>query len=165
MIKKILLAILIALPFCGFAQGKFGTVDVQAIVQGMPEFAAMQTQLETSSKTYETEFQKLQEEFQKKYTEFQQLDASTLESIKERRMQEIQELSQKIEQFRNTASQDLQRQQEQLMAPIQQKIQDAIKAVGDENNYTFIFETIAAAYVGRDVTDVTPLIKTKLGVK
>ena len=61
MIKKFLLAIMIALPLCGFAQ-KFGQVDTQAIVTAMPEVTAMQTQLEASSKTYETEFQKLQEE-------------------------------------------------------------------------------------------------------
>ncbi|MCH5345538.1 MAG: OmpH family outer membrane protein [Muribaculaceae bacterium] len=165
MIKKILLAILIALPLCGFAQSKFGVVDVQTIFTALPDVKEMQSQIEASSKTYETEFQKLNEEFNKKYTEFQQLDASTPESIKERRMQEIQELGQKIEQFRATASQDLQQQQEKLMAPIQQKIQDAIKAVGDEGSYTFIFENIAAAYVGKDVVDVTSLVKAKLGVK
>ncbi|MCH5245105.1 MAG: OmpH family outer membrane protein [Muribaculaceae bacterium] len=163
MIKKFLLAIMIALPLCGFAQ-KFGQVDTQAIVTAMPEVTAMQTQLEASSKTYETEFQKLQEEFNKKYTEFQQLDATTLESIKERRMQELQELDQKIQQFRATATQDLQQQQEKLMAPIQQKIQDAIKAVGDEGSYTFIFENLVPVYVGRDVVDVTPLVKAKLGL-
>lgn len=165
MIKKILLAILIALPFCGFAQGKFGTVDVQNIIQAMPEFTAMQSQLEASSKTYESEFQKLREEFNKKYTEFQQLTDTTLESIKERRLQELQELDQKIQQFQATASQDLQRQQEQLMAPIQTKLQDAIKAVGDEGSFTFIFENLAAAYTGKDVVDVTPLVKTKLGIR
>ena len=164
MIKKFLLAIMIALPLCGFAQ-KFGQVDTQAIVTAMPEVTAMQTQLEASSKTYETEFQKLQEEFNKKYTEFQQLDATTLESIKERRMQELQELDQKIQQFRATATQDLQQQQEKLMAPIQQKIQDAIKAVGDEGSYTFIFENLVPVYVGKDVVDVTPLVKNKLGLK
>lgn len=165
MIKKILLAILIALPLCGFAQGKFGSIDVQSVIQAMPEFASMQSALEASSKTYEAEFQKLRDEFNKKYTEFQQLDESTLQSIRERRIQELQELDQKIQQFQATASQELQRQQEQLMAPIQTKLQDAIKAVGDEGNYTFIFENLAAAYTGRDVVDVTPLVKTKLGIK
>lgn len=164
MIKKIVLAIMIALPLCGFAQ-KFGQVDTQVIITGMPEVASMQSQLEASSKTYEAEFQKLREEFDKKYAEFQQLDASTLDSIKERRMQELQELDQKIQQFRATASQDLQQQQEKLMAPIQQKIQDAIKAVGDEGSYTFIFENLVPVYVGKDVVDVTPLVKNKLGLK
>lgn len=164
MIKKILLAILIAIPFCSHAQ-KFGLVNTQAVIEAMPEATAMKTQLEASSKKYEDEFKKLQEEFNKKYTDFQQLEASTPDAIKERRLQEMQELDQKIQQFRQTASQDLERQQQQLMAPIQEKIMTAIKAVGDEGDYVFIFENLLPVYSGKNVVDCTPLIKSKLGVK
>lgn len=166
MIKKLLLAILIALPCSALAQ-KFGVVDVQAIFQAMPESAAAQTQLTEASKKYEDEFAKLNEEMNKKVTEFQTLskDTTTPESIKQRRMEEMQELDNKIQQFRNTAAQDLQRQQEQLMAPIEQKINDAVKAVGQEGNYTFIIQNGVALYNGVTVEDVTPAVKTKLGIK
>lgn len=167
MIKKILLAIMIALPAFGFAQGRFGMVDVSAVFEAMPETAAFRTDIENSSKKYEDEFKKLQDEFQRKYTDFQALmnDTSTPDAIKERRMQEMQELDQKIQQFRSTAAQDLQRQQEQGIAPIQEKIANAIKAVGDEGGYTFIFENGAAAYSGKDVVDVTSAVKAKLGIR
>ena len=166
MFKKVLtvVAVALALPVIVAAQ-KFGTVDVNAIFSAMPETTAAQTQLQEANKKYEEEFKKLQEEVDKKYQEFQALPESTPESIKERRMQEIQELAQKIDTFRNTASQDLQRQQEQLMAPIQQKIVDAIKSVGQEGSYTMIFENGIPAYVGTDVTDVTPAVKGKLNIK
>ncbi len=166
MIKKLLLAILIALPCSALAQ-KFGVVDVQAIFQAMPETTAAQTQLTEASKKYEDEFAKLNEEMNKKVTEFQTLskDTTTPESIKQRRMEEMQELDNKIQQFRNTAAQDLQRQQEQLMAPIEQKINDAVKAVGQEGNYTFIIQNGVALYNGVTVEDVTPAVKTKLGIK
>lgn len=166
MIKKLLLAILIAFPCSALAQ-KFGVVDVQLIFQAMPETTAAQTQLTEASKKYEDEFAKLNEEMNKKVTEFQTLsqDTTTPESIKQRRMEEMQELDNKIQQFRNTASQDLQRQQEQLMAPIEQKIAEAVKAVGQEGNYTFIFQNGAALYNGVSVEDVTPAVKAKLGVK
>ena len=166
MIKKLLLAILIALPCSALAQ-KFGVVDVQAIFQAMPETTAAQTQLTEASKKYEDEFAKLKEEMNKKVTEFQTLskDTTTPESIKQRRMEEMQELDNKIQQFRNTAAQDLQRQQEQLMAPIEQKINDAVKAVGQEGNYTFIIQNGVALYNGVTVEDVTPAVKTKLGIK
>ena len=166
MFKKILtvVAVALALPVIAAAQ-KFGTVDVNAIFTAMPETTAAQTQLQEANKKYEDEFKKLQEEVDKKYQEFQALPEGTPESIKERRMQEIQELAQKIDTFRNTASQDLQRQQEQLMAPIQQKIVEAIKTVGQEGNYTFILENGVPAYSGTDVTDVTAAVKAKLGIK
>ena len=164
MIKKVLLAIMIALPMCLSAQ-KLGVVNTNSVFEVMPEKAQAQTTLETVSKTYEDEFKKLTDELNKKYTEFQNLAAETPETIKQRRVQEIQEFEQKIQQFRATAQQELQRQQEQLMAPIEQKIQTAIKAVGAENGFTVILPDMVPLYVGTDVVDVTPLVKTKLGIQ
>lgn len=166
MIKKLLVAIMIALPMCVAAQApKFGIVNVNNVFEAMPDKTTAQTTLETASKTYEDEFKKLTDELEKKYTEFQGLAADTPETIKQRRIQEIQEFEQKIQQFRATAQQELQRQQEQLMAPIQQKIQTAIQAVGSENGFTFIFPDVMPSFVGADVQDVTPLVKAKLGIQ
>lgn len=168
MFKKLILAILVALPVSAAAQ-KFGTVQLDAVFSAMPESTEMQNTLNEASKKYETEFQKLQEEVNKLYTDFQtiQNDANTPDAIKERRMKEIQDRASKVEEFRQTATQDLQRQQEQLMAPIQQKINDAVKAVGTEGGYTFIFpqEPALILYQGAGVTDVTPAVKAKLGLK
>lgn len=168
MLKKLILVIAMVLPMSIFAQ-KFGTVDTDAIMQAMPETTKARDQIAEASKKYENEFQKLNEELNKLYTDFQaiQNDANTPETIKERRMQEIQDRAQKVEQFRNTATQDLQRQQEQLMQPILAKVTEAIKSVGAEGTFTFIFpnEPSLLLYQGKDVVDVTPLVKTKLGLK
>lgn len=80
-------------------------------------------------------------------------------------MQDIQELDKKAQQFAQTAQQDLQRQQAQLMQPVQEKVINAIKTVGNENGYTMIFPEGVPAYVSADVQDVTPLVKAKLGIK
>ncbi len=77
----------------------------------------------------------------------------------------MQELDAKIQKFRETADQDLRRQQQQLMAPIQENVMKAIQSVGAEGNYTFIFENGMSLYTGTDVTDVTPLVKARLGIK
>ena len=167
MIKKILLAIAIIFPMSALAQ-KFGVVEIETGFKAKPEYAAMETQLSDASKKYEDEFQKLRTELDKLYADFQAIadDANTPQSIKERRMQEIQERENKINQFRQTASQDLSRLQEQLIAPIQQKFVEAIKAVGQEGNYTFIFpnEQNLLLYQGADVINVTTAVKTKLGL-
>jgi len=167
MIKKFLLALAVALPVCAWAQSpKFGVVDVESILPKMAEFAEFQTKIGEASKTYESEYAKINEELQKKYAEYQELekDPGTLQSIKERRLQDIQELDKKAQQFAQTAQQDLQRQQAQLMQPIQEKIMNAIKTVGAENGFTMIFPEGVPAFVSTDVQDVTPLVKTKLGV-
>lgn len=167
MLKKLLFALAIAFPACALAQApKFGVVDAEAIIPKMPEYTEAMNKLNEASKTYETEYSNISEELQKKYTEFQELekDPSTLPSIKERRMQDIQELDKKAQQFAQTAQQDLQRQQAQLMQPVQEKVITAIKAVGTEGGFTMIFPQSVPAYVSGDVQDVTALVKTKLGI-
>ena len=133
----------------------------------MPEFVEAQNKLSEASKTYETEYGKINEELQKKYAEFQELekDTTTLASIKERRMQDIQELDRKAQQFAATAQQDLQRQQAQLIQPIQEKVMKAIQTVGTEGGYTLIFDSMEPLFTGATVEDVTPKVKTALGIK
>lgn len=162
MIKKLLLAIMIALPAMAFAQ-KFGIVNSQVILTDLPDFKEAQTKFEEASKKYDEEFKNLQAEMQKKYEDYQKAqEEKAPQTILDRRMSELQEFDQKIQQFRNTANQDLQRQQEQLLAPIQQKVINAINAVGAEGNYTMIFENAAPVYVGSDVVDITETVKAKL---
>ena len=103
----------------------------------------------------------------KKVAEFQQLqnDPNTPQSIKARRIQDMQDMDERAKQFMATAQQDLQRQQAQLMQPIQEKLINAIKQVGAENGFTMIFPVGQAIYESADVVDVTDLVRTKLGIK
>lgn len=167
MLKKLFLALIMVLPLSVFAQ-KFGTVDSQAVLTAMPEMKTANDQLTEASKKYEAEYQKLTEEVNKLVADFQSVqdDPNTPDTIKQRRMQEIQERGAKLEQFRATASEDLQRQNEQLMAPVINKFTEAVKAVGTEGGFTFILpnEQGLILFQGSDVIDVTPLVKAKLGI-
>ena len=155
MIKKILLAAAVAFPMFAAAQApKFGVINTQSVMEALPDSKQVEEQILAASKKYEDEFAKLQEEMNK-----------APETIKQRRQQEIQDLYQKSEQFRQTATQDLQRQHEQLMAPVVQKVTNAINSVGKEQGMTFIFEQAMPLYVGTDVVDITPMVKTSLGLK
>ena len=168
MIKKFLLAALVAFPMCIAAQTlKFGTVNSQEIFNLMPDKATAESTLQSVSEKYQTEFNNLQQEFEKKFKEYQELDPSTPQSIKDRRAQELQENQQKIQNFQQMAAQDLQKQQETLLAPITEKIQQAIQAVGAEGGYTFIYDLSipCVVYTGTGAEDVTPQVKAKLGIK
>ena len=94
-------------------------------------------------------------------------DATTPQAIKDRHNQELQDDYVKIQNFQQTAAQDLQRQQDTLLAPITQKLQNAIQAVGAEGGYTFIFDQAAGAiiYTGTNAEDVSAKVKAKLGIK
>lgn len=166
MIKKLFLVALMALPMTLAAQNfKFGTVNSVEIFNLMPEKATAEQQLEALQKQYEAESVKMQEEFSAKYKEFVDAQETMPENIKQRRMQEIQEIQQRIQNFREVAISDLEEQQGKLMAPIQEKMSTAIKAVGEENGFTFIFDVNILMYSGTQAIDATPLVKAKLGLK
>lgn len=169
MIKKLLLAVCVALPMCISAQTvKFGTVNSQQLFEMMPEKATAEKTLVEASKKYEDEYKKLQEDFNKKYKEYQALqnDAATPQTIKERRVQELSENQQKIQNFQQMAAQDLQKQQEALLAPISEKLNQAIKTVGKEGGYTFVFDLSipSVVYSGAPAEDITAKVKAKLGI-
>lgn len=161
--KKFILAILLILPTMAFAQ-KFGTVDATTIIPNLPEYKEAQTAVEAAAKTLETELANLNEQYQKAIEAFQALPKDELESIKQRKAEEIQTLEQRIMQFRQSASQDLDQQQQKLMAPILQKVNDAINAVVAEGGYTMVFERSAGIYPGAAVEDITPAVKKKLNI-
>ena len=167
MLKKLLLAAFVVAPMCLMAQVKLGYVNPMEIFNVMPEKATAESTLKTASEKYETEFKNLHTSFYKKASDYEAADkdATTPQAIKDRHMQELQEEYQKIQNFQQTAAQDIQRQQDQLLAPIQQKLQDAIKAVGAEGGYTFIYDTSSILYVGTGAEDLTAKVKAKLGIK
>lgn len=165
MLKKLIIAIMCCLPLTMVAQSlKFGTVNTAEVLAVMPERADAEKQLQDLTKRYEDEFMKLQEDFQKKYQEVQALGDSVPETIKMRRYEELQTMDQRIQSFRQVAEQDLAKKQEELFIPIQQKLMEAINAVGSENGFTYIFDANAAYYKGVGNEDVTTLVKTKLGI-
>ena len=134
MLKKIALVMLLALPMGVFAQNlKFGHINAQEIITVMPEFTKAQNDIQTLEKQLTAELQRTQEEFNKKYQEFQQAIAkdSLPPNIAERRQKELQDMMQRQEQFQQDAQQQMAKAQNDAMAPIYQKLDNAIKAVAD----------------------------------
>ena len=118
------------------------------------------------SKKYEAENEKLGEEMKRMYDEFQAMKEDELPAIKERKARELQDYNQKIQQFQQTAYNDLNKLNADLMGPIMQKIQTAVEAVGKEGSYSLIQpkSTDIILYFGAPVEDITNQVKAKLGV-
>jgi outer membrane protein len=116
---------------------------------------------------YTKDLQTMQEEYSKKYSDFQAQQDSLTENIKLRRMQEIDDIRTRIENFLPVAKEDMAKEQEKLVQPVQEKIRKAITAVGEEKGYTYIvsMEQQLFLYTGNSAVDATPLVKAKLGLK
>ncbi|MBD5218162.1 MAG: OmpH family outer membrane protein [Bacteroidales bacterium] len=167
MLKKILVAVALALPMFASAQTlKVGLVDINEVLAAMPETKAAQTKLEEAQKRYEAEYQKLGEEFQKKYEEVANMKADELPAIKERKTRELQEFQQKISQFEQQVQTSMAQMQEAELAPIYQKINTAIEAVGKEGNFSLMQmnNPQIVLFYQDPVVNATPLVKQKLGL-
>lgn len=167
MIKKILLIAALVLPMCAFAQTlKIGVVNVDEVVQKLPEYTDAQNKFVETSKRYEDELAKLNDELKRRYDDIQNMPENELEAIKERKVREFQEYQVKIQQFTQTAEQDMAKVQQDLMAPIEKKVQDAIRSVGQEGNFSLIEPNINSfiLYYADPVVDITNDVKAKLGV-
>ncbi len=166
MIKKIILAAILALPAIASAQTvKIGLVDTQALMTSMPEMKAASEKMEATQKSYQEEYQKLGEEMNRKLEEFRAMKEDEPAAIKERKTRELEDFNQKIQQFQQQAEQDLNKLQQDLLMPIQQKIRDAIQSVGKEGNYTLIQEIQQQLYHAAPAVDITADVKAKLGIK
>ena len=122
-------------------------------------FTAMQDALDSAK-----------EEFNKKYQEFQQAIAkdSLPPNIAERRQKELQDMMQRQEQFQQDAQQQMAKAQNDAMAPIYQKLDNAIKAVGAAEGVIYIFDLARTSipYVNESQSiNLTSKVKANLGIK
>ena len=167
MLKKIALLLMLVLPMSVFAQ-KFGHIKTQEILTIMPEYTKAQTDIQTMQKQYEDEMKRLQDEINKKFAAYQQEQANLPKNIQERRQKELQELNERGMQMQQDAQQQLQQSWMQMLEPIAKKIDDAIKAVGQEGGYIYIFDLNATQipFINEtQSTDVTSAVKAKLGLQ
>lgn len=167
MLKKIAFILLFIAPLSVFAQ-KFGHIKTQEIMGAMPEYTKAQTDIETMQQQYQNELKIAEEDFTKKFTAYQQEQATLPKNIKERREKELQDLQERAMQMQQDARQQLEQGWLQMLQPIAKKIDDAIKAVGQEGGYIYIFDlsNTNIPFVNETLsTDVTSAVKTKLGIK
>ena len=167
--KKLIICAICAI--CGFttanAQGKFGHVNTQEIIQAMPEYNTAKAEIDKLTAQYEADLKAMQDELQKKADAFDKEQATLPDNIKQRRQTELQEMYQKIQQSYQDNQQALQKASSEKMQAITAKVLDAIKSVGQAGGYVLINEINAGIpYISTTLsTDVTAQVKAKLGLK
>lgn len=168
MLKKIILVLLFVLPISLMAQDtKLGHINSQEILTLMPERVTIEKTISDLQTQWESELVKMREEYNGKIKEYQEKQATMPESIKQARQAEIGEIEQRMTTFNQTATEDLKKKQQELFTPVIEKVKKAINEVGAENNYLYIFDlsTQSIIYQSPKSSDVTPLVKKKLGLK
>ena len=152
------------LPMFASAQERFAVVDQQAVLESLTEYTLVKTRIEETSRQYKEEYNRMTADIDKKFEEIQVLNRQPglADAIKERRVQELQNMQKRAQQFLLTADEDLQRQEKQLLDPIKERVRQAIRKVGVEEGFTFIFPIEQPLCYNTRVEDVTDAVKDAL---
>ena len=169
--KKTVLAIVAAVfAFIGTtsAQQKVGHINSVTVLQAMPEFKTMQTDLEKQKGTYTKALEGMYSDYEKKQKDLQakSQDKTTPDAIVETLVQELQQTQQRIQDFQGKADEDLQKSQQDKLKPINDKYMKAVKEVAVANGYSYVLDIVsgALAYFPEGANDITDLVMKKLGI-
>ena len=164
--KKLVIFLLMMFPLGLFAQeSKIAIVNTQEVMMAMPEFTDMQKQMQEMEANYQKELKVMSDEYEKKYSDFIAQQDSLTENIRLRRMQELEDINQRSQNFIQVSQQDFQKKQNELLTPIQEKLRNAIAAVGKENGYLYILDPQIVLYKSDAAIDATAQVKAKLGIQ
>jgi outer membrane protein len=149
---------------------KIGFTNVDFILSQMPELKTIEAEVKTKEAQYQNLLQQKQKELQDKYAAYQKNAATMSDVIRTDTEKQLQNLQQSAQEFQQTAASDLQQKQQQLLAPVLDKIDKAIKDVAKENGYALIINSDISAqlspvllYTTEDY-NISDLVFKKLGV-
>lgn len=146
---------------------KFGHINTQELLAQLPERDSAEVQYAAFTKDLQEQIETLQVEFNKKQQTFDQNQAKWTDAIKDVKYKELEDMYKRIQEFNQTASQEAQRKQSELMRPIVDKSSKAIEKVAKANGFIYIFDitTSGLAYFDKDLsTDVLDLVLKELKV-
>lgn len=147
-------------------QMKIGYISVDNVVQLMPETA----KLDSIIQKYQAD--SLQPRYNYTLSEYLRKDSivngkdslKTPASVRSKIREEMQNDALELQNWQSVAQQATENKQNELLAPIYQKVIDAIKAVAKEKGYTHVFNK-EAFLVAPDGDDMLLLVADKLKIK
>ncbi|WP_026474725.1 OmpH family outer membrane protein [Alkaliflexus imshenetskii] len=166
-IRITLIAVILSVPLTAMTQEvKFGHISLADVVLLMPEYQNISKVLESETSVLERQFNSMREELQKIEIDYENNFDKYTQEQKNAKEQEYVAMQQRVQEFFVNAQQTLQRRQEELQVPVLEKLNQAIDAVGLEHGFLYIFESNSGLtlYQSSKSVDVTPLVKTKLGI-
>ena len=164
-LKSLIVAFLMALPMTfSYAQSKVAHIDTQKLIGEMPEVIAAQKQLEQLEKTYTSEIENTYKEFQTKAQSYSADAANQTDVTNQARQKELETMQQNINQYRETAAQDLQKKQVEMMRPLYDKARAAIEKVAAAQGFDYVLDASAGgSVIMAKGKDLMADVKSELG--
>ena len=139
----------------GFAQ-KFAHVNSQELVQLCPEADQARATLAAASQEAQDTYDDMREEFNSKLSQYQQKGSTWTQAIRESKEKELTEIQQRIQEFSQTVQMELQQSEQELYAPIIEKVNNTIQDLAKKGGYIYVFDRSTLVYIDEaQSTDIT----------
>lgn len=162
-LRSILFLLLVAFSTSVFAQSKFAYTNVEFVLSQMPESQNIQPQLQAFEQTLSQDLQAQYQSFEQSVAQYQQSSSMMTDSARAARESELQQMQADLQNAQVNAEQQLAQRQSELLAPLYQKIQDAINQVAEEEGYTHVFRAQALLFAPES-EEISLKVLEKLGV-
>lgn len=152
-----------------FASGqalKFGHIDLQAVIQVLPELKTAETELNNFQKQLEDVLAEMRQNYQTSLLKLEQLAEDTSEVRRNAVISELQNQQQRIQGYQQNAQQQIEQKYMELLDPLYQKATGAVDEVARELGLIYVFDTGANFILSKsnESVDLLPLVKKKLGI-
>jgi len=148
---------------------RYGHLNLGNLISVMPEAVAANDSLKMIQEAMVAKGEEMAAQFKQDYIKFAtDVKAGNLTpKVQQEQEESLSKRQQELGSLEQIIGQAIEQKRNELLAPILERAQDAIKAVAQENGYQFVFDTsiFGAIMFAEESEDLMPLVKAKLGIK
>ena len=164
-ISTLVLTLALTLSSVTFAQSKVAHIDFQKLISEMPSVLAAQEEVRKLEKDYQTEIEASIKEYQTKLQTYSAEAENQTDVTNQARQQELAGMEQNIQQFRQTASQDIQKKQADLLRPIIENARAKIQEIAKGQGFDYVLDaSLGGSVMMANGKDLEPDVKKALGI-
>lgn len=157
----------VACVFTASAQ-KFALIDMEYILKNIPAYEQANTQLNQASQQYQSEVEAKAKEAEALYKEYQKASASLSAAQKTQREEAIVAKEKEAAELRKKyfgPEGEMAKKQEALIAPIQDKIYEAVKQISEQKGYAAVVDRGSAQSIifASPSIDISNEVLSRLG--
>lgn len=159
----VLIAGLLAMP--ASAQVQIGYADPEVIITYMPEYQAIQQQLNNEYQSSQEALQAMATDFQDRVERYQKQQPLLTPERRAERESELAQEQAELQQAAANEDEKLAGRQEELLAPLLEQVQNVIDEIAAEKGLHLVLRSPALLYVNEDmVININLDIASRLGI-
>ncbi len=165
-LKRIVVAIVMFVATSSFvnAQSKVAHINVQQLLSEMPAMKNAQAELQKLQETYKADIDNSIKELQNKYVQYQNEAPSKSDEENKKRQVELQGFEKSIGEAQQTAQQELQKKQVELVGPVTETAKKAIEKVAAAQGINYVLDsTQGGGVIVATGKDLLADVKVELG--